>query len=69
MPTNPASPNSSAAVDRLTLGIADVRGPGHPSMLYNNASGVVSYCFEAESSGITCVGGFLCAEATGAQFG
>lgn len=53
MPINPTTPSSTIAIDRLTLSITDVRDPGHPSMLYNNASCVVSYCFEAEGSSIS----------------
>ena len=47
MPTNPASPNGSAAVDRLSLGVDSPRGT-EPSFSYAPCP---SACFEAESSG------------------
>ena len=50
MPTNPAKPNSAAAVDRLVLGIDSPRG-ANPA--WND--GPPPFCFEAEASGgITC---------------
>lgn len=66
MPTNPTSPSSSAAVDRLALGIDSPRG-AQPSLHLSpcacfeaGASAVIfgcygTACFEAEASG-----GFLC---------
>ena len=45
MPTNPAKPNSAAAVDRLVLGIDSPRG-ANPA--WND--GPPPFCFEAEAS-------------------
>lgn len=44
MPTNPTTPNSSAAIDRLALGVDTPRG-ANPSW-----GGAMCYCFEAGSS-------------------
>jgi len=58
MPTNPASPNSSAAVDRLTLGIDSPRGAGA-------SHGVVALpfaCFETEASSHWTGVGCFCTE-------
>jgi hypothetical protein len=45
MPTNPVSPNTEAAVDRLTLGVAESRGSGaEPSFPIPTGWA----CFEAE---------------------
>lgn len=46
MPTNPVSPNTEAAIDRLTLGIESPRGT-QPSMIPGGCM-----CFEAEASWI-----------------
>ena len=51
MPTTPASPDSSAAVDRLALGIDSPRGA-------EASHGVVALpfaCFEAEVSSFACI--------------
>lgn len=52
MPTNPVSPNTHAAIDRLTLGIDAPRGSA-PS-----TAGVFGpyTCFDAEASGVTSPG-------------
>ena len=50
MPTNPASPNSSAAVDRLTLGVESPRGTAQTAGLCVCQTGIT--CFEAEASGL-----------------
>jgi len=65
MPTNPASPNSSAAVDRLALGIDSPRGtePATHSGVWLVGHG---QCFEAEASGLSlCLscGSCVCFEA------
>ena len=54
MPTNPASPNSSAAVDRLTLSVESPRGT-EPS----KACVCAPCCFEAETSSYNLVCGCM----------
>ena len=48
MPTNPQSPNSSAAIDRLNLGVDSPRGvePANPC-------GCLCACFDAEASSVS----------------
>jgi len=61
MPTTPASPASSASVDRLSLGIDSPRGtePSFPMVL------CACNCFEAEASVIVppCSSACMCFEA------
>lgn len=65
MPTNPASPNSNASVDRLNLGVESPRGsePSSGLCVCCNCTcfetGTLGYanspqpaCFEAEASGM-----------------
>lgn len=60
MPTNPTTPNSSASVDRLSLGVDSPRGT-EPLVMCNG--GLVCMCFEAEASAQTPNGyGCYCAE-------
>lgn len=47
MPTNPQSPGSNAAIDRLTLGVASPRG-AEPASPY----GPTCICFDAEASAV-----------------
>lgn len=51
MPTNPTTPGSSPAVDRLTLGVESPRGTPEASMAFPCLP--QCSCFEAEASGIS----------------
>ena len=55
MPTNPVSPITEAAVDRLTLGVTSARGSETEPSICSPY-----FCFEAETS--SAVFGSLCFE-------
>lgn len=61
MPTNPVSPNTEAAIDRLTLGVDSPRG-GQPHFM--GGCMVPCACFEAEPNGVSvCTPVCACFEA------
>ena len=55
MPTNPRTPHSNPAVDRLTLGVTSARGSETEPSICSPY-----FCFEAETS--SAVFGSLCFE-------
>ena len=62
MPTNPVNPTSSAAVDRLTLGVESPRGNAASTNTHYFGSTPCN-CFEADASGISmCACSCACSE-------
>lgn len=64
MPTNPTTPNSNAAIDRLALGVDSPRGT-QPSFV----PGAMCPCFEAEASGPFACMASICFEGEASNVG